>query len=181
MPSAPAAKTLGTRDKTLAARTRQKAKGLKDSPMLANPAKPQSKYKPEYCELVVTWGRQGKSRMQCASLLNVSRETLTNWESQFPDFREALARAMAHSQNWWEGKAQQSLGKKQFQAQLWRYSMAGRFKEDYADNGSAAVNVTLDLGGAIAEIEARRRPSDAKPVEVASSFAPLPDATKAKE
>jgi len=135
---------------TAPAVARRKARAPKDAPMLPNPAKPMSKYKPEYCALVEQWGREGKSRIQCASLLNIDRGTLGNWERDFPEFQRSLARAMAHSQNWWEAKAQQSLGKKHFQAQLWRYSMAGRFKEDYAEARGPADGSGFDLGGFVA-------------------------------
>lgn len=114
------------------------------------PGRP-SLYKPEYCEAVEMWGRQGKSRAQLCSLLNISRNTLNDWERQFPEFHESLARAMAHSQHWWEEKAQKSLGKRHFQAQLWRYSMAGRFKEDYAETKSNDAN-GLDLGALVGAI-----------------------------
>jgi hypothetical protein len=133
-----------------------------------------SKYKPEYCDIALSLGKQGKSRMQVASILNIDRGTLNNWERQYPAFQRALARAMADSQAWWEAKAQQSLGKKQFQAQLWRYSMAGRFKEDYAEKaGSGLADALPDFLAAITEAAERRRQKaldsqagdTAKPVE----------------
>lgn len=96
--------------------------------------------------------------MQCASVLNIDRGTLYNWEREYPAFQRALARAMADSQAWWEAKAQKSLGKKQFQAQLWRYSMAGRFKEDYAEKPSQGLADALpDFLAAITEAADRRR------------------------
>lgn len=165
---------------------RRKAnQALKDSPMLpatrrSNIGRP-SLYKPEYCGLIEQWGKEGKSQAQMCSLINIGRATFFEWIGLHPEFAASALRAKEHAQSWWEAKAQGSLGKKQFQAQLWRYSMMGRFKDDYGDNGSSRVDITLDLGGAIAEIEARRRPSDAKPIEVASSFAPLADPKKPKE
>lgn len=139
-----------------------------------------SAYKPELCEIVMSLGKQGKSPAGIAAALHVERATLTKWGADYPEFSAALARAKAYEQQWWEDRGQKSLGRKHFQAQVWRTSMAARFKEDYTE-GAGSVNVTLDLGGAIAEIEARRRPTDAKAVEVASSFAPLADPKKAKE
>lgn len=142
-----------------------------------------SLYKAEYNEIVITLGKQGKSLSEIALVLNIDRKTLYQWEADFPEFGQALARARTFAQAWWERKAQTSLGKKHFQAQLWRYSMAGRFKEDYADNSNASVNVTLDLGGAIAEIEERRRPAGkvTDVIDEASSLpAPLEQADKGK-
>lgn len=167
--------------RTSAAQARRRTGAKKPTAMLPHERSGNSKYKPEYCDVVELWGKQGKSKMEMASLLNIDRKTINGWEADYPAFGQSIGRAMAHSQAWWEGKAQGSLGKKHFQAQLWRYSMQGRFKDDYAEQGSNRVDITLDLGGAIAEIEARRRPSDAKPVEVASSFAPLAEPGKPKE
>lgn len=153
------------------ARARKRANALRDAPMLPSTAAPNSKYKPEYCALVIEWGRQGKSLMQCASLLNIDRNTITNWQRDFPDFKTAVARALAHSQHWWEEKAQKSLGRKHFQAQLWRYSMAGRFKEDYAEGPKPGAGAELGLAVldailVVAEGKERPAPGDkAKPVQ----------------
>ena len=77
-----------------------------------------------------------------------------DWEREHGDFAASLARAREHAQSWWEGKAQKSLTRKHFQAQLWRYSMAGRFKEDYAEARQLDVTVSLDgLLGALEQIE----------------------------
>jgi hypothetical protein len=123
--------------------------------MLPNPRKNTmgrpTKYKPEYCGLVEQWGKDGKSKSEMCSLLNVGRATLHDWERDFPEFAASLSRAREHSQAWWEGKAQKSLGRRHFQAQLWRYSMAGRFKEDYAELKGSESN-GLDLGALVGAI-----------------------------
>lgn len=126
-----------------------------------------SLYKPEYDGIVEALGKQGKSKAQMCSILNIGRRTFFDWERQYPEFAAAVARAMEHAQGWWEAKAQNSLGKKTFQAQLWRYSMAGRFKEDYAEKpaGADVAGAFVDFLGAIGEIAeaaktAKRRPGD---------------------
>ncbi len=147
--------------------------------MMRNPAPSNSKYKPEYCDLVITWGQQGKSLMQMASLLNIDRDSIGNWRRDFPEFGKAVARALAHSQAWWEAKAQQSLGRKHFQAQLWRYSMAGRFKEDYAERPvDAASDFGLTVLDAILRVAAGKAPAlpgdGAKAIDVQASTLPAP-------
>ena len=131
-----------------------------------------SKYKPEYCEVVELWGKQGKSRMQIASLLNIDRKTLNQWEADFPDFGQALSRAMVHSQAWWEGHAQKNLRAKHYQAQLWRANMMGRFKEDYAERPQATAGELVDFLSAVVdaagERQAKKLPASdaAKPIAV---------------
>jgi len=107
-------------------------------------------YQPEYCAAVIEMGKQGKSLAQMASYFNIDRATLARWEEQRADFGVALARAREHAQAWWEGHAQQNLKAKHYQAQLWRYSMAGRFKGDYSE-GSKAIDVTVNLRAALAD------------------------------
>ncbi len=142
--------------------------------MMPSPARPQSKYKPEYCDIVESLGKQGKSLSEIALVLNIDRKSLNAWERQFPDFGEALARARTWAQAWWEGKAHKSLGRKHFQAQLWRYSMAGRFKEDYADNAqSDTISAMTDFLQAVTQAAQARIPGDgAKAVDVEASTSP---------
>jgi hypothetical protein len=160
--------------------SKQPAQRLKDSPML--PAikrkalgRP-SIYKPEYCGLIEQWGKEGKSQSQMCSLLNIGRATFHEWAGLYEDFGASVTRAKEHAQAWWEAKAQGSLGKKQFQAQLWRYSMMGRFKEDYAEQRS--IDVTVSLEGIVGALQQREPP---KVIEGASSLAPLEDPEKRKE
>lgn len=158
---------------------RRKAGAQKPTAMIPHKRSGNSKYKPEYCEVVEAWGRQGKSKMEIASLLNIDRKTIHEWEGTYPEFGQSVARAMTHSQAWWEGKAQKSLGRKHFQAQLWRYSVQGRFKEDYAEQRSDNVG-GFDLGsfvGAIAQAGAKvaLAAQDRQPGDGAKVINPLDD------
>lgn len=122
-------------------------------------------YDPIHCALVVKMGQGGKSRAQIASILNVSRATLYEWGDVHPAFSDALARAREHEQAWWEAHAQKHLKAKHYQAQLWRYSMAGRFKDDYAEQ-DRSVNVSISLRDAISAAE------QAKPIEAHVTLKP---------
>ncbi|MEI7652569.1 MAG: hypothetical protein WCJ96_11245, partial [Verrucomicrobiota bacterium] len=128
-----------------------------------------SKYKPEYCDAVEMWGKQGKSRAEIATLLHLDRKTLFNWERDYEQFAAALARAMTASQAWWEGKAQKSLDKKHFQANLWRYSMAGRFKEDYAERPQATAGELVDFLSAVVDAAGERQTKKIAPGDAAKA------------
>jgi hypothetical protein len=134
-----------------------------------------SLYKPEYCEIVESLGKQGKSKAQMCAVLNIGRQTFADWEGKHAAFRESVARAMEHSQAWWEAKAQKSLGRKYFQAQLWRYSMAGRFKDDYAEaRQTGQGEMAVDLLKAVDEIADRRaKQLSQAPGDSAKPVAPL--------
>ena len=92
-----------------------------------------TKFKPEYCEQVIEYGKQGKSRAWIAATLDVSRATLDNWEAAHPDFLDAMTRAKQLEQLWWEDKGQENLNADRFQASMWSRSMAARFPNDWRE------------------------------------------------
>jgi hypothetical protein len=92
-----------------------------------------SGYRPEFCELVLELGAQGKSFTQMAVATGYTKASLHGWRDQYPEFATALARAVELSQQWWEEKAQAGLGDRNFNAALWMKIAASRFREDYAD------------------------------------------------
>lgn len=98
------------------------------------------KYKPEFCDVVIELGKQGKSITQMACSINVVKQTLYNWMDEYPDFLDAITRARQESQNWWESKGQDSLDNQNFQSSVYNRSMACRFPEDWRDN--VGVDVT---------------------------------------
>lgn len=111
-----------------------------------------SEYDPAFCDQVIDLGKQGKSRAQIASALDVSRQTLINWGIAHPEFVDALTRAKDEELAWWEQQAQDGLNKgSSFNATIWAKSVSGRFpREPYrervqltgADDGPIR---TLDL------------------------------------
>jgi len=87
-------------------------------------------YRPAYCRRVESLGRKGKSRAEIAYALNIARSTLYQWASQHTEFAEALEKAKAAEQHWWEEIGRANLTSRHFQGGLWCMSMAGRF-DDY--------------------------------------------------
>lgn len=90
-------------------------------------------YRPEYCETVIELGKAGKSFAQMASHFDVARSTIDQWGEDNPDFSEALKRAKAHAQCWWEDNGQKGLLIPGFNAAVWKKSVESRFREDYTD------------------------------------------------
>jgi transposase-like protein len=124
-------------------------------------------YSPDLCEKAIALGLKGKHWAAIARAFCISRNTLYQWTSEYPEFKDAMDRARAASQAWWEDKIQQKLGAKHFQAQAARTILAGQFKEDYSEQRGTDVKLTIDLDAAIREAASRRRalPGDtAKPV-----------------
>ena len=92
-----------------------------------------TKYRPEMCEQVIEFGREGKSRAWIAAALHVAKSSLQLWEAEYPDFSAAMARAKTLEQVWWEDKGQENLGAVSFQSSMWNRSMAARFPDDWRE------------------------------------------------
>jgi hypothetical protein len=75
-----------------------------------------------------------------AAELNISKQTLHNWAGVYPEFMDAITRAKAKAQQWWEDRGQDALAMPGFNASVWTKSMAARFPEDWRDN--KAVELT---------------------------------------
>lgn len=124
-----------------------------------------TKYKPEYCEQIIELGKQGKSIAQMAAHFDVDKASIYDWAASQEDFSTALARAKAHSQTWWENKAQENMDNRNFNAQLWLKSVASRFREDYTEK--QVTELTGADGGAVkiestSKIDARELDPDAR-------------------
>lgn len=104
-----------------------------------------STYDPAYCDQVIKWGAQGKSITWMAAELDVSRECVYEWARVHPEFSDALTRAKAKAQKWWEDAGQGGIFMPGFNASAWSKSMAARFPEEWRDN--KAVELTGANGG----------------------------------
>lgn len=107
-----------------------------------------TEYDPSYCEMVIEWGAQGKSLTWMAAELDVSRECVYEWARVHPEFSDALMRARAKAQQWWEDSGQNALMAPGFNSSVWAKSMAARFPDDWRDNNK--VEVTGANGGPVA-------------------------------
>lgn len=63
-----------------------------------------SKYKPEYCDMVVADGKLGFSLTAFAASIDVDRDTITEWVSVHPQFSLACKQHKAHRTRLWEEK-----------------------------------------------------------------------------
>lgn len=90
-------------------------------------------YDPAYCDQVIEYGKQGKSRAWIAAKLDVVHQTLKNWEAVHPEFLEAMTRAAQFSQMWWEDAGQVGMVADKFNSSVWSRSMAARFPNDWRE------------------------------------------------
>lgn len=106
-----------------------------------------TKYRPEFCKIVIELGRLGKSKAQIAAdpRIDVSRVTLDEWTTGHPAFLYALSRARDLALAEWENKAETGIASVGFNSGLWGRIMSARFPEDYRE---VKTNEVTGKGGA---------------------------------
>lgn len=99
-----------------------------------------SLYRPEYCERVLAFGKEGMSVVEMAAEIGVSRMTIEeHWPAAHEEFSEAFARARELSQAWWERQGRVGLTAERFNAQVYSRSMAARFPKDWRESKEQRV------------------------------------------
>lgn len=119
------------------------------------PAGRPSSYDPTFCDQVIAHGRAGKSRAWIAASLGVVRQTIANWESEHPEFLDAMTHAGLLAQMWWEDKGQEGMERPGFSAPIWSRSMAARFPADWREKQEIEHSGTVNIADAVAAARAR--------------------------
>jgi hypothetical protein len=118
-----------------------------------------TKYDPAFCEMVIEWGKQGKSKAWICAELEVVDQTLRNWTEAHPEFLEAMELAHKKSQQWWEDRGQVGMQGKTIDGSIWSRSMAARFPNDWREKTETKNEHSGPGGGAIPHehvVEVRR-------------------------
>lgn len=104
-----------------------------------------SKYKPEYCEMLISHFKNGDSYTTFAATVDVDRDTLYEWETKYPEFSDAKKRGWAHYQKFWEDHGKSGLYNETFKdndgmtvsrsinSAVYIYNMKCRFPKDWRD------------------------------------------------
>ena len=95
-----------------------------------------TKYKPEYCELVVEYMAKGFSLEAFAGHVDVNSDTVHEWKKVHPDFSDAVTRGVAKCREFWEELGIQGLWNistgggvsRSMNSTMWTFNMKNRFK-----------------------------------------------------
>lgn len=69
-----------------------------------------SKYKPEYCDLLIQHMRdEGLSFESFGGVVDVCRDTLYEWANQHPEFSDAKKRGESHGRLYWEKRGRDGM------------------------------------------------------------------------
>ncbi len=114
-------------------------------------------YKPEYCELLIKHMSEGLSYEAFAGVVEVSKQSLYDWEKVNPEFLDAKEKAVEKSRIFWEklgishilneSESTHGVGSssKSLNASVWIFNMKNRFKwrDKQPDEVDVIVNNNL--------------------------------------
>lgn len=109
-----------------------------------------TKYKEEYCQMLIDHMAKGFSFESFAGLISVNRDTIYHWETLFPAFSDAKKEAFSKSRLFWEqaGMNGMASGTRDFNAAVWVFNMKNRFnwrdKVDAENKNETQVRVVVD-------------------------------------
>lgn len=119
--------------------------------VLANPVGRPSRYKPDLCEQVTQWFRDGDSKCEVAYKLNIDEQTLYDWSKKYPEFAQAVKKGTNASKGWWMNIAKDNLMNRNFNAVLWYMNMKNRF--GWTDKHENVITATISHEDALKELE----------------------------
>lgn len=96
----------------------------------------QSKYDPDYCDIVAKMTRNGSSKTQIAAKIGVNVNTLERWRKSYPEFDHAMDLGKVQSQAWWENQMQEGIwdqNGRRMNTALVGMIMKNRYPDDYND------------------------------------------------
>lgn len=102
-----------------------------------------TKYKPEYCEMLIEHMKQGFSYDTFCAVIDVHVDTLYNWEKLYPEYSDAKRKAVMMSRYSWEKMGIAGMTGKipGFRDATWKFNMQNRFK--WSDNSE--IKQTIEV------------------------------------
>ena len=113
----------------------QQAETVEAKPKIGRP----TDYKPEFCEAVLKLGAEGYSNAEMAAHFGVAKQTFSQWKGVHPAFADAVTRADALAQAWWEARAREGVTDGKFNANLFKIISHNRWRDDYSDRKEVSI------------------------------------------
>jgi hypothetical protein len=92
-----------------------------------------TKYRPEFCDIIIAVGEEGGWKAEMAEACDVVRSTFDLWLDQHPEFSAAYSRAQQKARVYFERTARTMMFADKFNGGLWAKQMAARHPEDYSE------------------------------------------------
>lgn len=117
------------------AKPRAAREALKPASVVTKQSTGRSRYKEEYCALVEELGKQGYSAAEIhAEIANGDRDQVERWKKAHATFAVSMLRARENSLSYWEKLARENAGNRDFNSNLYRIAMLGRFSAEYRES-----------------------------------------------
>lgn len=88
-------------------------------------------YKPEYCDMIIDHMSTGKSLTSFAASIDTHRAVVYDWAKANKPFHDAMKKAQAKCQAYWESQGQAGVWNKDGEAKInpaiWIFTMKSRF------------------------------------------------------
>lgn len=110
-----------------------------------------TKYLPEYADTLVELAKGGASLLECALEIGVCKQTLFNWADAHPEFMDAITRAKAYRQVWWERVHRSCAMTGEGNSSAIQFGLKNIAPEDYRDK--VEQELTGPGGGPVSVIE----------------------------
>lgn len=106
-----------------------------------------TKYKPEYCQAIVSHMSEGASATSFAASIDVDRSTITEWTTVHPEFSIAFTRAKAKCAAWWETVARKNAVTGDGNAAITVFGLKNMGPDDWADKfeHGGGINVNINI------------------------------------
>jgi transposase len=117
-------------------------------------------YKPEYCEQIILFGKDGMSVAEICGEWEIAKQTFYDWQAAHKEFLDATTRARDLAQSWWEKNGRVNLLTEKFNTTLWIKNMHNRFRDDWYESSRSEVKADITISSAdkaIAEIDSSRK------------------------
>ena len=112
---------------------------------------PPTKYKPEYCKVVIEKMSDGCSIIEVAAACGVCTDSIYEYEKKFPEMADALKKGRELCEAWWQRQGRENLKNKDFSAVLWYMNMKNRFgwrdsrDEAKPDSGLEGAKISIKI------------------------------------
>lgn len=96
-----------------------------------------TKYYPEMADISLSLMREGASKHEVARYLEISYQSLLNYERTYPEFFEAIKKGESWARGWFERDGRVNLDNPKYQFIGWSMQMRNRFR--YAEDSTVIL------------------------------------------